>query len=103
MLSSATSAGRRDAAKTRSGYRGSQCVSPYAAPGRTVCLGRCVSDRVQRRTLAAPVLARRSGCLDWNRQTEDFVGRSTVHNGEAGYYAIFRNAMAARPKPGERP
>jgi hypothetical protein len=33
--------------------------------------------------------------LDWNRQTEDFVARSTAHQGEAGYYAIFRNAVAA--------
>ena len=33
--------------------------------------------------------------LDWNRQTEDFVARSTAHQGQAGYYAIFRNAVAA--------
>lgn len=33
--------------------------------------------------------------LDWNRQTEDFVARSTAHQGAAGYYAIFRNAAAA--------
>lgn len=33
--------------------------------------------------------------LDWNQQTEDFVARSTTHDGEAGYYAIFQNAVAA--------
>jgi hypothetical protein len=33
--------------------------------------------------------------LDWNAQTEDFVSRSTAHDGKAGYYAIFRNATAA--------
>jgi hypothetical protein len=33
--------------------------------------------------------------LDWNRQTEDFVARSTSHQGKAGYHAIFRNAVAA--------
>jgi len=33
--------------------------------------------------------------LGWNRQTEDFVARSAAHQGEAGYYAIFRNAVAA--------
>ncbi|HEX3576165.1 MAG TPA: sulfotransferase [Rhodopila sp.] len=33
--------------------------------------------------------------LDWNRQTEDFVARSTVHRGKAGYYAIYRDAAAA--------
>jgi LPS sulfotransferase NodH len=32
--------------------------------------------------------------LDWNRQTADFVRRSTARQGEAGYYAIFRNAVA---------
>lgn len=33
--------------------------------------------------------------LDWNPQTADFITRSTAHDGEAGYYAIFRNAIAA--------
>ena len=33
--------------------------------------------------------------LDWNRQTEDFVARSTAHRGNAGYYAIVRDAVAA--------
>jgi len=33
--------------------------------------------------------------LDWNAQTEDFVARSTVHQGKAGYYAIYRDAVAA--------
>jgi hypothetical protein len=33
--------------------------------------------------------------LAWNRQTADFVTRSTEHRGDAGYYAIFRNAAAA--------
>jgi hypothetical protein len=33
--------------------------------------------------------------LDWNRQTETFVARSTSHSGKAGYHAIFRNAVAA--------
>ena len=33
--------------------------------------------------------------LDWDRQTEDFVVRSTSHQGKAGYHAIFRNAVAA--------
>jgi hypothetical protein len=33
--------------------------------------------------------------LDWNRQTEDFVARSSAYRGEAGYYAVFRNAVAA--------
>lgn len=33
--------------------------------------------------------------LHWNAQTEDFVARSTVHQGNAGYYAIFRDAIAA--------
>jgi hypothetical protein len=44
-------------------------------------------------TLARRIL-RFSG-LDWNRQTEDFVASSTAHQGDAGYYAIFRNAVAA--------
>lgn len=33
--------------------------------------------------------------LDWNPQTEDFVRRSTTFQGDAGYYAIFRDAAAA--------
>jgi hypothetical protein len=33
--------------------------------------------------------------LDWNAQSAGFVGRSTVHQGSAGYYAIFRDAAAA--------
>ncbi|HEY4173880.1 MAG TPA: sulfotransferase [Rhodopila sp.] len=33
--------------------------------------------------------------LSWDRQTEDFVVRSTSHQGKAGYHAIFRNAVAA--------
>jgi hypothetical protein len=33
--------------------------------------------------------------LDWNRQTGDFVARSTAHRGEASYYAIFRNTAGA--------
>ncbi|HBK08843.1 MAG TPA: hypothetical protein DDZ81_23805 [Acetobacteraceae bacterium] len=33
--------------------------------------------------------------LDWNAQTLDFVSRSTLHQGPAGYYAIFRDAVAA--------
>lgn len=33
--------------------------------------------------------------LDWNPQTEDFVARSTAHRGDAGYYAVFRDAVAA--------
>lgn len=33
--------------------------------------------------------------LDWNPQTEDFVARSTAHRGSAGYYDIFRDAVAA--------
>jgi hypothetical protein len=33
--------------------------------------------------------------LDWNRQTANFVARSTDHQGEAGYYAVFRSAVAA--------
>jgi len=33
--------------------------------------------------------------LSWDRQTEDFVVRSTSHPGKAGYHAIFRNAVAA--------
>jgi hypothetical protein len=33
--------------------------------------------------------------LDWHSQTADFVARSTSHSGRAGYYAVFRNAVAA--------
>jgi hypothetical protein len=33
--------------------------------------------------------------LDWNPQTEEFLGRSTSHRGEAGYYAVYRDAIAA--------
>jgi hypothetical protein len=33
--------------------------------------------------------------LDWTHQTEEFVTRSTVHQGKAAYYAIFRDAVAA--------
>jgi hypothetical protein len=33
--------------------------------------------------------------LAWNAQTEDFVTRSTVHRGKAGYYTILRHAVAA--------
>ncbi|HEY1411480.1 MAG TPA: sulfotransferase [Rhodopila sp.] len=36
--------------------------------------------------------------LGWNMQTEDFVARSTVHRGKAGYYAVYRNAAAAAEK-----
>ena len=34
-------------------------------------------------------------CLDWTHQTEEFVSLSAVHQGRAGYYAIFRDAVAA--------
>ena len=43
------------------------------------------------------VLARRIlrfAGLHWNPQTKDFVARSTAHQGQAGYYAIFRDAAA---------
>ena len=33
--------------------------------------------------------------LRWHPQTGAFVARSTTHQGETGYYAIFRNAVAA--------
>ncbi|HQT78938.1 MAG TPA: sulfotransferase [Rhodopila sp.] len=33
--------------------------------------------------------------LPWNLQTQDFISRSTTHKGDPGYYAIFRNAVAA--------
>lgn len=33
--------------------------------------------------------------LAWTPATADFVARSTAHQGEAGYYAVYRNAVAA--------
>jgi Sulfotransferase family len=33
--------------------------------------------------------------LEWTRQTEDFVRRSSAYEGRAGYYELFRNAVAA--------
>jgi hypothetical protein len=33
--------------------------------------------------------------LGWNRQTEEFVARSSAHPGDAGYYAVFRDAATA--------
>jgi LPS sulfotransferase NodH len=33
--------------------------------------------------------------LDWTPATADFVARSAAHQGEAGYYAVYRNAVAA--------
>ena len=33
--------------------------------------------------------------LDWNRQTEDFVTRSAAGQASGGYYAVFRDAVAA--------
>jgi Sulfotransferase family len=33
--------------------------------------------------------------LGWTSQTEDFITRSTTHQGRSGYYAIFQNAVAA--------
>jgi hypothetical protein len=33
--------------------------------------------------------------LDWTRETAEFLARSTTHAGGAGYYAIFRDAVAA--------
>ena len=33
--------------------------------------------------------------LDFGAQTQDFLARSTMHQGQAGYYAIFRDAIAA--------
>lgn len=44
-------------------------------------------------TLARRIL--RFAALDWNRQTEDFIARSSSHEGVAGYYTIYRNAVAA--------
>lgn len=44
------------------------------------------------------VLARRVlkfAGLDWTSQTRDFVSRSATHQGKPGYYAIFRDAVAA--------
>jgi hypothetical protein len=33
--------------------------------------------------------------LEWSGQTSDFVTRSTAYQGKAGYYAVFRDALAA--------
>ena len=33
--------------------------------------------------------------LDWNSQTAEFLDRSTSHQGTTGYYAVFKNAIAA--------
>jgi hypothetical protein len=33
--------------------------------------------------------------LDWHPQTAAFIASSTSHSGPAGYYAVFRNAIAA--------
>jgi hypothetical protein len=33
--------------------------------------------------------------LDWNSQTVEFLERSTNHQGTTGYYAVFKNAIAA--------
>jgi hypothetical protein len=33
--------------------------------------------------------------LDWNRQTEAFVARSTTYRGTVGYYTVFRNSITA--------
>jgi hypothetical protein len=33
--------------------------------------------------------------LGWPKETADFVRRSTSHTGDAGYYAVYRNAVAA--------
>ena len=33
--------------------------------------------------------------LNWNPQTEAFIAESTQHNGIAGYYAVFRDSIAA--------
>ena len=33
--------------------------------------------------------------LDWNRQTEDFIRRSTSYGGAERYFGVFRNAVAA--------
>jgi hypothetical protein len=33
--------------------------------------------------------------LDWTAQSEGFLARSTRHDGPAGYYAVFRNSLAA--------
>ncbi len=33
------------------------------------------------------------GGLDWNRQTEAFVGQSTTYAGPEKYYSVFRNAV----------
>ncbi len=36
--------------------------------------------------------------LGWNPQSADFLARSSAHQGSAGYYAVFRNAVAAAEK-----
>ena len=36
--------------------------------------------------------------LDWTAQTQDFVARSSARDGSAGYYGVFRNAVAAAGK-----
>jgi len=33
--------------------------------------------------------------LDWNRQTEDFIRRSTSYGGTERYFSVFRNAVAS--------
>jgi hypothetical protein len=33
--------------------------------------------------------------LDWHKQTEAFIANSTQHSGAAGYYAVFRDSIAA--------
>jgi hypothetical protein len=33
--------------------------------------------------------------LGWNPQTQEFVARSTMHQGSAGYYSVVRDAAAA--------
>ncbi len=36
--------------------------------------------------------------LDWNRQTEDFIRRSTSYSGAERYYSVFRNAISSVSK-----
>lgn len=36
--------------------------------------------------------------LDWNRQTEDFIRRSTNYGGTERYFSVFRNAVASANK-----
>ncbi|HEY0184825.1 MAG TPA: sulfotransferase [Rhodopila sp.] len=45
------------------------------------------------RTLVRRILA--FAGLSWDQQTETFLARSTTHRGEAGYYGVFRDAVAA--------